>query len=452
MYYLTVTGLFYDSLTTFVEFIGQEWLGYGAIFFIYMLLAALIIQGLLIAVLASVVQTVATIEKEEQKILFARTQMQQITAEIDTDGDMLISQVEFKRILENRDACVLLKQIGVDPVGLLDFAEYLFSFEPTDSLSEEDEIQGRVLTVPEFLEALLQLRGDVKCRTKDTVETLKMFHRDLQRLEEIILSTETVYKPPELKVPPPTCLLWPPLKEPDPSRLQRGVTSPALGAGSKKGLNVHQTNSRGSWKLQLQLHRASGRLEAFLNPLLFELKALQSLLRSLQCCERSDRFLAEDVPEDSDSVEIDFSAVFFQPAPPSPAGTPVRPESLGLTPVQHKALEEGIIRIEEFCESIFGEIRHFRKLIPVSDSPFDTEDSEDEDFMRPYELHLFLAEFEEFMLQILARELRWLLRMIVEMDSTTTMGRLPYLSTVVIQELDGFQRKFRELRMRWQAG
>ena len=49
--------------------------------------------------------------------------MREVIAAIDENGDMMITQEEFMEVLENPIAAKALREVGVDAVELVDYAE-----------------------------------------------------------------------------------------------------------------------------------------------------------------------------------------------------------------------------------------------------------------------------------------------------------------------------------------
>jgi len=69
------------------------------------------------------------------------------------------------QILENGDAVRCLQDVGVDVVGLVDFADFIFE---ADGVAEEAELEFH-----EFMNVVLQLRGSNTATVKDIVDLRK---------------------------------------------------------------------------------------------------------------------------------------------------------------------------------------------------------------------------------------------------------------------------------------
>merc|ERR1719163_2231847 len=75
---------------------------------------------------------------------------------IDEDGNKHISQAEFEMLLLNPEAARTIQEIGVDVVGLVDFADHIFQ-------------DGVELSFVDFMELVLQLRGSNGATVRDIV-------------------------------------------------------------------------------------------------------------------------------------------------------------------------------------------------------------------------------------------------------------------------------------------
>eukprot|EP00747_Dinoflagellata_sp_TGD_P085875 gnl/TRDRNA2_/TRDRNA2_163051_c1_seq2.p1 gnl/TRDRNA2_/TRDRNA2_163051_c1~~gnl/TRDRNA2_/TRDRNA2_163051_c1_seq2.p1 ORF type:complete len:143 (-),score=45.02 gnl/TRDRNA2_/TRDRNA2_163051_c1_seq2:237-665(-) len=119
---------------------------------------------MLIGVLCEVVSAVAATEKETLEVAYVKSKLQDFLQEIDEDTDGKISKGEFVKILENVGAARALSEVGVDPVGLVDFADFIF----------DDEDGGdSELEFGQFMEVVLQLRGSNNATVKDIVDLRK---------------------------------------------------------------------------------------------------------------------------------------------------------------------------------------------------------------------------------------------------------------------------------------
>lgn len=168
MYNLLIHGTFLDSLSDVVLSIGAQSRLVVFVFWVFVLLSALTVMNMLIGILCEVVSAVSATEKEAILVSFVKEKMQQLFQELDESGDGRISREEFLMILEKREACRLLQDVGVDVIGLVDQVDVIFA----DDLCVEGEIK-RELDFPELMELILSLRGSCSATVKDIIDLRK---------------------------------------------------------------------------------------------------------------------------------------------------------------------------------------------------------------------------------------------------------------------------------------
>jgi hypothetical protein len=138
----------------------------GTLLLTFILLASLTVLNMLIGVLVEVVSVVASVEREELTLNTVKTSMERIMelSGVDTDANNAISRAEFEQLLEVPTAARLINEIGVDVVGLIDYADLIF-----DGGQKE-------LSFSEFFEVLLSLRGKNAATVKDIVDLRKFIY------------------------------------------------------------------------------------------------------------------------------------------------------------------------------------------------------------------------------------------------------------------------------------
>eukprot|EP00927_Polykrikos_kofoidii_P008629 TRINITY_DN13597_c0_g3_i2.p1 TRINITY_DN13597_c0_g3~~TRINITY_DN13597_c0_g3_i2.p1 ORF type:complete len:711 (-),score=132.19 TRINITY_DN13597_c0_g3_i2:57-2189(-) len=187
MYYLMLHGAFLlsaDYKALELQAAGGHLLVF--LFFTFILFAAVLLMNMLIGVLCQVVSAVAASEKEELLVMYVRTKLEKVMAIIDEDGGGTISRDEFMLILDNLEAMEALHDIGVDVVGLVDFADFIFGDDA--DLDEDYEVE---LTLPEFLEVILQLRGSNNATVKDIVDLRKFVRNTINLASEQVAAMHT---------------------------------------------------------------------------------------------------------------------------------------------------------------------------------------------------------------------------------------------------------------------
>eukprot|EP00927_Polykrikos_kofoidii_P022798 TRINITY_DN21175_c0_g1_i1.p1 TRINITY_DN21175_c0_g1~~TRINITY_DN21175_c0_g1_i1.p1 ORF type:complete len:887 (+),score=135.49 TRINITY_DN21175_c0_g1_i1:62-2662(+) len=172
---LLLHGCFGEDLPDVAHSVGDENILLAALLMLFVLLASLTIMNMLVGVLVEVVSVVSKVEKEELIVTFVKDQLQHLLEStcVDTDGNGLISREEFELLMLKPEASHVLKDVGVDVVGLIDFMDYIYS---SSELAEE-EVE---LSFSEFMDVILQLRGCNTATVKDIVDLRKFM---LERFE-----------------------------------------------------------------------------------------------------------------------------------------------------------------------------------------------------------------------------------------------------------------------------
>eukprot|EP00927_Polykrikos_kofoidii_P083258 TRINITY_DN8487_c0_g2_i1.p1 TRINITY_DN8487_c0_g2~~TRINITY_DN8487_c0_g2_i1.p1 ORF type:complete len:801 (+),score=117.49 TRINITY_DN8487_c0_g2_i1:225-2627(+) len=169
MYTLLVRGTLLDDVGNVVSECRRQWWFLAFTFFFYVLVATLTVMNMLIGVLCEVVSAVAATEREEMLVSYVGGRLRSVVELLDTDRGGTISKKEFLEILENVDAIKALQDVGVDVVGLVDFADFIFEIESND---DSDDL-GIELSIGEFMDVVLQLRGSNTATVKDIVDLRK---------------------------------------------------------------------------------------------------------------------------------------------------------------------------------------------------------------------------------------------------------------------------------------
>lgn len=157
MYTLLVYATLLDNLADFTDALRFEMWPLLVLGLIYISLAALTVMNMLIGVLCEVVSAVADSERDDIRTENLCKQMQAVVSSLDCDNNGLLSYKEFTEIMQKPDALMALEDVGVSPIGIVDFAE-LFFFE--DGKPKE-------LTFEEFMEEIIKLRESNSATVKD---------------------------------------------------------------------------------------------------------------------------------------------------------------------------------------------------------------------------------------------------------------------------------------------
>jgi len=167
MYSLLIYGTFLDDLSQFCDDIRAESGFCLFLVFIFIGLAAMTVMNMLIGVLCEVVSAVADTEREERLTVTVSDKMGAVLSDLDSDSNGKISLDEFAKILAIPETIRTLEEVGVDPIGLVDFAELFF-------VKEGECVE---LDFPDFMEMVLDLRDSNTATVKDVMSLWKQISR-----------------------------------------------------------------------------------------------------------------------------------------------------------------------------------------------------------------------------------------------------------------------------------
>mmetsp|Transcript_106822 Transcript_106822/g.276127 ORF Transcript_106822/g.276127 Transcript_106822/m.276127 type:complete len:812 (-) Transcript_106822:203-2638(-) len=172
---LMLPGLLPDNADPVFE-MGNAGIGFALLFMLFIVVAAITVMNMLIGVMCESVSVVASVEKEQLNVTYVKTELQNLMYRLDQDHNGVLSRKEIEKILLSPAASKVIAEVGVDVDGLVDVAEFhLFN--------EKEEI-----TFPEFLELVLQLRGNNGTTVRDIVNLRKFIMEEMWAQEERLLT------------------------------------------------------------------------------------------------------------------------------------------------------------------------------------------------------------------------------------------------------------------------
>lgn len=190
---LLIHGVFMDDMAELVAAIREDSAVAFGTFIIFVLIASITLMNMLIGVLCEVVSMVGQSEREELLVEFVKRELMDIIIEADEDGDGLMSHQEFLRILESPEGLRALETVGVDPVGLIDYADTIFA--------QDDGDVGETVLFSHFMSEILQLRGSNTATVKDLISMRKFVEKmnkevrkDLNEVNRHVLQLAEVVK------------------------------------------------------------------------------------------------------------------------------------------------------------------------------------------------------------------------------------------------------------------
>jgi len=161
----------------------SPWLGVLLCFFI--LFASLTVMNMLVGVLCEVVSVVSAVEKETLVVNFVQNQLQCLLQHCVGDEETPMTKEEFTDLLSRPQAARALNEVGVDVLGLMEIADFLFK-------------DGKTLNFPDFMEMVLELRGSNMATVKHIVDLQRFVHLELRRtkvdmerhMDQVLLSIQ----------------------------------------------------------------------------------------------------------------------------------------------------------------------------------------------------------------------------------------------------------------------
>jgi len=180
MYTLIIHGTFLDDLSVFADAIKAEPKGSTLcmiVLTIFIIFASMTIMNMLIGVLCEVISAVAAEERESIMVDTVHAKFDSIVKQLDTDEGGTLSWVEFQQIMGLPEAIRAFESVKVDPELVIDFAQEWF-------IDEDGEIKE--LSLNDFMDMVLDLRGGQDVHMKDIMNTSKRFNRQFSELNGLI--------------------------------------------------------------------------------------------------------------------------------------------------------------------------------------------------------------------------------------------------------------------------
>lgn len=156
---LLLEGVVPDQSSIIRSCFASHW-GLGVLSLLFVLLATLTVMNMLVGILCQIVSVVSTVEKEELTVTYVKNRLMVLFKGADSDHSCKICKEEFNVLLAKREAALIIREIGVDVVGLVDFADFIFE--------EQEE-----LSFGDFMELVLSLRGSNMATVKDIIDLRK---------------------------------------------------------------------------------------------------------------------------------------------------------------------------------------------------------------------------------------------------------------------------------------
>jgi hypothetical protein len=229
MWCLLLNGVFLDNITDVGDLIKEASPTMAAIFIFFVIISAVMVMNMLIGILCEVISAVAETEKEKLVVNFVKSQLLDVLAKSDRDGDGLLNKAEFTKLLEEPQAQKAIEELGVDASDMEDLADRIFeqqdkpnrsssvnpSINDEEGKQEEEEEKEPAMDFADFMEMLLTLRASnpvsvahimdlrksvklAKNQTQDKMKKMNMeLMQQIQMVKAELYEIKTGEKPPE---------------------------------------------------------------------------------------------------------------------------------------------------------------------------------------------------------------------------------------------------------------
>mmetsp|Transcript_115159 Transcript_115159/g.365923 ORF Transcript_115159/g.365923 Transcript_115159/m.365923 type:complete len:605 (+) Transcript_115159:152-1966(+) len=168
-------GIIMDNTSVVVLEIGQVSPISAALIFVFILLASFTVLNMLVGVMCETVHVVSATESEIMNMAITKERLWHMlrTSDLDADGNEMISKDELKALLQIPDACIVLRDLGVDVLALVDAADVIFEIE------EE-------LDYSTFMQVVMQMRNSNTVTVRDLVMHRRYLQGELEKLSELV--------------------------------------------------------------------------------------------------------------------------------------------------------------------------------------------------------------------------------------------------------------------------
>eukprot|EP00929_Paragymnodinium_shiwhaense_P053372 TRINITY_DN26706_c0_g2_i1.p1 TRINITY_DN26706_c0_g2~~TRINITY_DN26706_c0_g2_i1.p1 ORF type:complete len:731 (-),score=151.33 TRINITY_DN26706_c0_g2_i1:49-2130(-) len=156
-----------DGVSVLMDVVEKESLVGVFLLDLFIVVSALFVMNMLIGVLCNVVICVGTADKEEFMMNYAKMKLQRLYHK---DLTKTFTKADYLKMLKKDLTADIMKDLGVDTCGLVEYADVIFSDGGSEEVSKQE------LTFPEFMNAIMQLNGNGQALVRDIVDLRKFVH------------------------------------------------------------------------------------------------------------------------------------------------------------------------------------------------------------------------------------------------------------------------------------
>jgi len=199
MYNLMITGCFMKGFNIVMYEMKEESILCLLIYFVFVLFSGVTVMKMLTGMLCKVINAVAQTETEKMCVGFVRDEILAVLFEMGSAGDAVdvhsidvetlkISQTIFAEMMNLPRAIEALRKIGIDVVGLVTAADFIFPEVSKELTAESEDFEHHHehLSLPfvDFMENILQLRGSNTATVKDALDMRKFVRSEVREIEQ----------------------------------------------------------------------------------------------------------------------------------------------------------------------------------------------------------------------------------------------------------------------------
>ncbi|CAE7735786.1 Catsper1 [Symbiodinium sp. CCMP2456] len=165
------------------------------LFMLCIFISSLLLLNMLVGIMCEAVRQNFVTETAAVEEKFMTERVSSLLAQFDWE-DATITKDRFLAIMDNEKAAEYLQEAGIDVVGLVDLAEYIF----------QSDLHGyefnRKLSFNDFMKLLLSLRGGNDVKLKDIIDLRKYMNSHTNMSNSHIAKIEAQLRQIERKLPP----------------------------------------------------------------------------------------------------------------------------------------------------------------------------------------------------------------------------------------------------------
>jgi len=169
MFALFFHGCLGEQLPEMAHGIFDEGIDVGICLMVFIFLGPFTVMNMIVAVLVHVVSSVATLQQISQQNGIIRERVYGVLKELDTDNDEIISQDEFRTILDQKEHLHTFLGCGVDVISIIKDPDIVFGGEHN-------------LPIDEVMDEVIALRGSNFTTVKDLVQLKNQMVREIRRV------------------------------------------------------------------------------------------------------------------------------------------------------------------------------------------------------------------------------------------------------------------------------